>query len=101
MIKSFESVYKELEELFIQRLPDYIDKINKEHNDGLVIKHFENTTLTEKCIKYPYFIFSLEESQYYEKDRIIEAVIYTINIEIKLSSIKNFIIEFDPFFDGW
>ena len=28
-MKSFEPIYKELEELFIHNLPDYIEKINK------------------------------------------------------------------------
>ncbi len=29
-MKSFEPVYKELEYLLIQKLPEYIEKINKE-----------------------------------------------------------------------
>ena len=33
MIKSFEPVYKEIEELFIQRLPEYIEKINKQQKN--------------------------------------------------------------------
>jgi len=59
-MKSFEPVYKELEYLLIQKLPDYIEKINKEHNDGIILKPF--------------------------KDRIIENTVYTICLEIKLSS---------------
>lgn len=35
-MKSFENVYYELEELFIHQLPLYIDKINKEYNDGII-----------------------------------------------------------------
>ena len=85
MIKSFEPVYKELEELFIQRLPYYIEKINKEYNDEIVLKRFENHTLTEDCIKLPSFKFSLEESEYTEKDRIIENSIYTVSFEILLA----------------
>lgn len=85
MMKSFETVYKELEELFIQRLPEYIEKINKEYNDGIVLKRFENHTLTEDCIKLPSFYFSLEESEYTEKDRIIENSIYTVSFEILLA----------------
>lgn len=84
-MKSFETVYKELEELFIQRLPEYIEKINKEYNDGIVLKRFENHTLTEDCIKLPSFYFSLEESEYTEKDRIIENSIYTVSFEILLA----------------
>jgi len=85
-MKSFEPVYKELEYLLIQKLPDYIEKINKEHNDGIILKPFENTTLAENCIKLPSFTFSIEETEYSEKDRIIENTVYTICLEIKLSS---------------
>ena len=85
-MKSFEPVYKELEYLLIQKLPEYIEKINKEHNDGIILKPFENTSLSENCIKTPSFIFNMEETEYSEKDRIIENTIYTISLEIKLPS---------------
>lgn len=52
-MKSFESVYKELEDLFIKQLPDYIEKVNKAHNDGIILKPFENTTLEEECLRTP------------------------------------------------
>ena len=83
-MKSFESVYKELEDLLIKQLPEYIEKINKEHNDGIILKPFENTTLEENCIKTPSFAFNIEESEYSEKDRIIENTVFTISFEIKL-----------------
>ena len=83
-MKSFEPVYKELEYLLIQKLPDYIEKINKEHNDEIILKPFENKSLEENCIKTPSFIFSVEESEYSEKDRIVENTIYTVSIELKL-----------------
>ena len=85
-MKSFEPVYKELEDLFIQKLPGYIEKINKEHNDGIILKRFENRTLEEDCIKKPWFKFSLEESEYSEKDRIIENNIFTVGFEIQLNT---------------
>ena len=83
-MKSFESVYKELEDLLIKQLPDYIEKINKEHNDGIILKPFENTTLAENCIKAPSFAFNIEETEYSEKDRIIENIVFTISLEITL-----------------
>lgn len=83
-MKNFEYVYKELEYLFINKLPEYIEKINKEHNDGIILKPFENKSLEENCIKTPSFSFKLEETEYEEKDRIIENTIYTISLEIKL-----------------
>ena len=52
-MKSFEIVYKELEYLLIQKLPENIEKINKEHNDGIILKLFENKSLGENCIRTP------------------------------------------------
>ena len=46
-MKSFESVYKELEELFIQKLPEYIQKNNIEHNDTIILKSLKNSKLDE------------------------------------------------------
>ncbi len=85
-MKSFEPVYKELEYLLIQKLPEYIEKINKEHNDGIILQPFENTSLSENCIKTPSFIFNIEETEFSEKDRIIENTVFTIRLEIKLHS---------------
>ena len=85
-MKNFEPVYKELENLFINKLPEYIEKINKEHNDGIILKTFENTTLEENCINAPSFIFNIEETDYSEKDRIIENTVFSISLEIKLQS---------------
>lgn len=83
-MKNFENVYKELENLFINKLPDYIDKVNIENNDGIILKPFENTKLEENCIKLPAFNFAFEEADYEEKERIIENTVYEISIEIKL-----------------
>lgn len=83
-MKSFKPVYKELEFLLIQKLPEYIEKINKEYNDGIILKPFENTTLAENCIKLPSFSFNIDETEYSEKDRIVENTIYTVSIELKL-----------------
>ena len=94
-MKSFESVYKELQYLLIQKLPENIEKINKEHNDGIMISDFVNTNLEEICIKTPSFKFNLEETEYSEKDRIIENTIFMVSLEIKLppnAENKNIII---------
>lgn len=93
MIKSFDSVYKELEYLFIQKLPEYIDKINKGHNDGIILKHFANINLTEECIKLPYFKFTLEDTEYSEKDRIIENTVFNFSLRIKTDN-QNKMVDF-------
>ncbi len=83
-MKNLESIYHELETLLIHNLSDCIEKINKEHNDGIIIKNFSNTTLTGTCIKTPSFTLNIEESELSEKDRIIENTVYKISIEINL-----------------
>ncbi len=83
-MKSFEPVYKEMEKLFINVLPECIEKINKKYNDGIFLKTFANTTLQEECIKTPSFIFNIEDCEYSEKDRIIENTVYKLSLEIKL-----------------
>ena len=85
-MKHFEEVYTKLKNLIIEKLPEYIEKINKEHNDGIILKSFENTRLEENCIKIPFFKFAFEEADYEEKDRIIENTVYEISLEIKLQS---------------
>lgn len=83
-MNNFENVYKELENLFINKLPDYIEKVNIEHNDGIILKPFENTKLEDNCINLPSFNFAFEEAEYEEKDRIIENTVYEVSFEIKL-----------------
>ena len=85
-MKSFETVYNELDNLLIKKLPEYIEKINKQHNDGVILKPYENKNLEENCLKTPYFSFKLEETEYEEKDRIIENTIYTVSLKNHLQS---------------
>ena len=93
MIKSFESVYKELEYLFIQKLPEYIEKINKEYNDGIILKQFTNNNLTDECIRLPCFKFTLEDAEYSEKDRIIENTVFNFSLRIKTDN-QNKMVDF-------
>ena len=85
-MKHFESVYKELEDLLIRKLPEYIEKINKKYNDNLILKTFENKNLEENCIKQPSFSLSFTNAEYSEKDRIIENEKYIFSIEIQLKT---------------
>ena len=83
-MKSFEIVYNKLEYLLLQKLPESIEKINKEHNDGIILKQFENKNLEENCIKTPSFSFKIEKTECSEKDRIIKNTVFKISFEIKL-----------------
>ena len=85
-MKDFETVYNELENLLIKKLPEYIEKINKQHNDGLLIKPFENKSLEENCIKQPCFKLTFTGGEYSEKDRIIENTIFNVCLEIYLQN---------------
>ena len=88
-MKSFETVYNQLTDLFINKLPDYINKTNEEHNDGLILKNFANKDLSSKSTQLPYFTFSTETATYSEKDRIIENTVYEVSFEIKLENYTN------------
>ncbi len=83
-MKSLETIYNELEELLIKKLPEYIENTNKLYNDNLILKNFENTSLEENCIKQPCFKITFINGEYSEKDRIIENTVFIISLEIKL-----------------
>lgn len=88
MIQSFEPIYNEFENLFINMLPEYIEKINKEHNDGIILKHFENKKLDENYIKLPFYKITFNRGVYSEKDRIIENAIFNVKVVFKLEEKK-------------
>ena len=81
---TFEDILPHLCELFIEKLPLYIEEMNKIHNDGLIIYPFENKTLFENCQKLPCFKIELQEAEYSEKDRIIENTVFDFSLEIKI-----------------
>ena len=83
-MKCFETVYNELENLIIKKLPEYIEKINKLHNDGLILKLFETTSLEDNCIKQPCFKLTFTGGEYSEQDRIIENTVFNVCLEINL-----------------
>ena len=83
-MQNFEEVYKEMEKLFIEKLPTYIEKINEKKNDGLIIQPFNNTSLEENCIKQPCFGIVFNGGVHSVKDRIIETDKFNVKIEIKL-----------------
>lgn len=70
--------------MFINELPAYIEKVNIEHNDGILLHEFENKSLEDKSILFPSFIFCIEESIYNEKYRILENTVFCLSFEILL-----------------
>lgn len=83
-MKNFEAVYRELEEMFITELPVYIQKTNKEINDGIILKEFYNTKLNEDCKRFPSFSLKTNIAENNEKDRIIENTVFEVQLEINL-----------------
>lgn len=80
-MKTFETVYNELETLLIKKLPEYIEKINKEHNDNLIIKPFENTSLEENCIKMPCFKLTFKRGNTLKKTGLLKAMFTTQSLK--------------------
>lgn len=87
--------------LMKEKLPEYINKINKEENDGIIIKPFTNTELYQGAFKNPYYTFSFEEVLQGIKDRIIGYVKYKFVIELFLDKTsKQYIDEFCRYVDA-
>ena len=80
-MKNFEEVYRELEELFITQLTVYIQKINEEKNDGIILKE-----LNKDCKRHPSYTLKMETSEYEEKDRIIGNTVFEVGIVINLEN---------------
>lgn len=79
-----ESVLEELAGILKDKLPDYIQKLNEEHNDGLILPAFCGVAAEGGQLRLPYLTLALSEGEYDEKDRIIENVKYTAKIGMVL-----------------
>ncbi len=81
-------VLDEFVRLMSEELNDSICKINVQHNDGLVISDVSGVFVKD-CEKsptsLPYLLVSIENGTFTEKDRIIEASIYDLKMELNLS----------------
>ena len=95
-MKTFETILQTLHNFFIEQLPVYIEKINKEKDDGIILSPFQNKTLFENCQKLPCLKLTFEEANYSEKDRIIENSVFIFNLEIKINN-----SEPDSFIKQW
>lgn len=100
-MRDFSQIFKRLRYLMIQKLPEYIDKINKEKNDGLIIKPFTNTELIQGNLKIPYFDINFDEAEQGIKDRIIGYIRYKLTFELFLEkNCKVPILEFCRYRDA-
>ena len=85
---TFEETLPTIKELFIEKLPLYIEENNKKKNDGIILQPFLNKHLLENCQKLPCFQFELQEAEYKEKDRIVENTVFNFSLEINTKSSK-------------
>lgn len=100
-MRKLEIITDRFRYLMKEKLPEYIDKINKEENDGIILKPFTNTELKQENLKIPYYTFTFEEASQSRKDRIIGTIEYKFVIELFLDkSSKNYVQEFFRYFDA-
>lgn len=100
-MRDFSQIFKRLRYLMIQKLPEYIDKINKENNDGIILKPFTNTELIQGNLKVPYFDLIFDEAEQGTKDRILGFIRYKLTFEFFLEkNCKDHITEFCRYRDA-
>lgn len=98
-MRKLEIITDRFRNLMKEKLPEYIEKINKEENDGIILKPFTNTELNQENLKIPYYTFAFEEASQSRKDRIIGTVEYKFVIELFLDKTsKKHIQEFCRYF---
>ncbi|MCQ2240457.1 hypothetical protein [Treponema sp.] len=81
-MKSAEKAYDDLKNKLLSELPLYIEEINKEYNDGIILEQFTNTDNNTINLKLPYWKINFEEAEYSEKDILIENTVFKFSIEL-------------------
>ena len=82
-----EMVLDEFVRLVNNELNNSIYQINVKHNDGLIISDIKGVFVKDcesKLPTLPYILVSIEAGTFTEKDRIIEASIYNLTLELKI-----------------
>ena len=98
-MRKLEKITERFRYLMKEKLPEYIEKINKEENDGIILKPFTNTELNQENLKIPYYSFNFDEASQSRKDRIIGTIEYKFVIELFLDkTTKNHVQEFCRYF---
>ena len=82
-MRDFLTMYERLEELLLNKLPEYITQWNKENSDlfKFELKHFTNQCMNPGIEKFPYFSLTFIEKEQGKKDRIIDTINYKFNFE--------------------
>ena len=82
-MRDFLTMYERLEELLLNKLPEYITQWNKENSD---LFKFELQPFTNQCMnpgieKFPYFVLTFIAKEQGKEDRIIDTINYEFNFE--------------------
>ena len=82
-MNDFIKMYERLENLLLNKLPEYITKWNKEHPDfyDFELKPFTNRSINPGIEKTPYFALTVDAKEQGKKDRIIDTINYKFNFE--------------------
>lgn len=100
-MRKLEIITDRISYLMKEKLPEYIEKINKEENDGIILKPFTNTELIQGNLKMPYFEVNFEESEQGTKDRIIGFIRYKLTFELFLEkNNKDPVTDFCRYYDA-
>lgn len=79
----FQKIYERLEELLINKLPEHIEKWNKDNKDfnRFELKPFTNICMNPGTQKFSYFTITFNEAEQAKKERIINTINYRFNFE--------------------
>lgn len=88
-MQDFLKIYNRLKYLMIEKLPEYIDTWNKEHEQyQFELKQFTNRTLYKNTELLPCFNMLFEEAEQGKKDRIIGTINYKFSFEFYFEKSK-------------
>jgi hypothetical protein len=81
---SEEAVFLKLLSLCRDVLPEYIEEVNEQHNDGVILPLFTGVAAENGSRTPPYLKLEITGGEYTEKDRIIGNTVYAVELEFVL-----------------
>ena len=84
---SEEAVFMKLISLCRDVLPEYIEEVNEQHNDGVILPQFTGIAAENESRTPPYMKLAITGGEYTEKDRIIGNTVYTAVLEFELPKV--------------
>lgn len=81
---SEETVFLKFKSLCTDVLPEYVEKVNELHNDGVILQQFTDIVTENESRTPPYLKLDITGGEYTEKDRIIENTVYNVELQFVL-----------------